>query len=388
MIYTFFTYIYQYILPTFLCLVGIRLLFNKKSLFSRFIGLYFLAFYIFLLLGWIIKFKLFAFWPHLIHVASPFHYLLGPFSYLFIFFGIKPYKKMRWVDYLHFIPFLLHVAELIPFYAWSSEKKELEFAFLFETKVIASTHLVSSHFLPIKFHLLLKICSVFSYYVASVYIALKFYLQSKSSYFKTKNLEFFSWLGVHFVIKGFVIGNLILIAFGFFQTMQYINVLLVLDFVLTSAFFLFYPQFQKGLHFESIKEELLGDTKNTPAPQVVSWKERKYEALNVYFETQVPFTDEKFNKIALADYLKISDRQLVQLINEKENKTFPDFVAIWRLNYIKKMMSINSDWENMSIELISEKSGFGSRQTLYRTVERMYKMTPNQFFKKNNDEKA
>ncbi|RVU24249.1 AraC family transcriptional regulator [Sandaracinomonas limnophila] len=383
MLSSFFEIVYLYVLPSFLFLVGIRLTFNSKSLFTNFLGLYLIGFYFFILIAWIIKFKLFAFWPHLVHVTDPIHYLLGPFSYLFFLFGLKPYRKFKLLDCLHFLPFVLHVLELTPFFLLSKELKEQEFYYLFNTQLIAHLQHVEAYILEVKMHLFFKTMSVLIYYFASLYLFIRFYLKSKTFYFKSNNKEFFIWLALHTLLKGVIIFNLLLISFHVTETMALVNFVVVLDFICTSLFFVLYPKYQDGLQFESIKEVFLEEKKPASDFSKDIWMKNKFEEMNMLMEMQAPFVDENFSKVQLAKMLNLNLNQLTVLISKFSNQSFPDYVAHWRIVYIKKMMAINDEWKGYSIEILAENSGFGTRQSLYRTIQRFYQMNPNEYFKQN-----
>ena len=84
-----------YILTSILLIIGMRFTLGKNALFLRFIGMYFIITFIQIGSYIILMNQSYAFWPHLVHLASPFHYLVGPFSYLYIYFAVHPLAKFK-----------------------------------------------------------------------------------------------------------------------------------------------------------------------------------------------------------------------------------------------------------------------------------------------------
>lgn len=62
-------------------------------------------------------------WPHLFRTQSPLQYLIGPIGLWTALWLIRPELKWYKLQFFHFVPFLLHALELIPFYALSAEEK-------------------------------------------------------------------------------------------------------------------------------------------------------------------------------------------------------------------------------------------------------------------------
>lgn len=65
---------------------------------------------------WLLETKLIYTYPHYIRIPAPFHYLFGPSIYLFVRTLLRKERFLKKWDWLHFLPFVLHFIELIPFY--------------------------------------------------------------------------------------------------------------------------------------------------------------------------------------------------------------------------------------------------------------------------------
>lgn len=96
---------------------------KSKGFAFRFLGMHFAIIlsitfnYILFESGYIVKF------PHFLKVIAPLGYLIGPFTFLFIRTLIKNENKLQLKDYVHFLPFLIHLIEEIPFYLSSTAYK-------------------------------------------------------------------------------------------------------------------------------------------------------------------------------------------------------------------------------------------------------------------------
>jgi AraC-like DNA-binding protein len=63
--------------------------------------------------------------PHLFKTGSLVGYLYGPIFYFFLNATIQADFKLRIKNFIHFIPFLLHLIELFPFFLLSAEEKRI-----------------------------------------------------------------------------------------------------------------------------------------------------------------------------------------------------------------------------------------------------------------------
>ncbi len=87
-------------------------------------SLFFLVYFLWFHAGWILRF------PHFIRTVNPLMFLTAPFFYFYIRNSLFDKTGLNLKDTLHFVPALLHVLDLLPFYLLSYERK-LELAKLF-----------------------------------------------------------------------------------------------------------------------------------------------------------------------------------------------------------------------------------------------------------------
>jgi AraC-like DNA-binding protein len=101
---------------------------NKGQIRNYFLGwslgcysLYFLVFILWYEMGFILDY------PHLMRTGSPIGFLAAPFFYFFVRNNVFGYSGFQKWDWIHFLPALLHVLDLMPFYL-QPESVKLEMA--------------------------------------------------------------------------------------------------------------------------------------------------------------------------------------------------------------------------------------------------------------------
>ncbi len=388
MIELFLKYVYFFILPTFFLVFGLRLIVGKRTLPQRFLGLYFIVFFIRNLSAYQLAEKSTSYYAHFQQIQSPIHYILGPLGFLFVVYALKPYRKLRWFDLLHFLPFTLHLIELLPFFFSPIEVKLRDL----ELSQIAGSYInypTLAGIIPIPIHASVKSFLAISYLIASIIVWFRF-VKKQDSIFYLNNSILLKWIGADLLLKVISLVLIILQFVGIFNvhntsTFSSNDLLMFMDVLVNFLFFLIYPKLLNGAIFESLSVQYF-EKQNTLDNQVSkNQKEdlpinRTLRELQILMEVEAPYLDENFSIKILADQLRMTERNVSKLIHDHFQMSFPDYVGNWRLNYLKKMLKNETDSSNITIEKMAEKSGFGSRQALYKVVQRLHQTTPNKFF--------
>ena len=105
--------------------------------------------------------------PHYYRIPAPFLYLLGPLLYIFTRSLLNDEKKFYTTDWLHAIPFVFHLIELIPFYL-SPASVKLELINQADWNNLNIFLSAKEGFLNAKFHSILKLISWFVYLLLSI----------------------------------------------------------------------------------------------------------------------------------------------------------------------------------------------------------------------------
>jgi AraC-like DNA-binding protein len=101
-------------------------------------------------------------------------------------------------------------------------------------------------------------------------------------------------------------------------------------------------------------------------------------------ENQKVYRDEKISLPSLAEKLSLAVKstvgphQLSQMLNEKLNRNFPDFINYYRIEEAREILASRKGGEK-KISVIAGDVGFNSMTAFYRTFKKYTGMTPNQY---------
>jgi AraC-like DNA-binding protein len=381
-------YFYFFILPTFFLVLGLRLVLVKSSLPKRTLGIYFLVFFIRMLSAYFLEETHFDFSIHFYKIQSIIFYIVPPLGFLFVLYALKPDRQFRELDLLHFLPAVIHFAELVPFLFGPVELKLKDLAIAKSTPNFSYDYATIAGFIPPKIHFYVKLVSHLVYYSYGGMIWFRYAKYSQSIFYKNNRI-LIRWIGFDVVLKFVSLVAILSKGLNLYKSFAFqfsaSDFFLLLDGVFHFAFFLLYPNLLNGAFFEKLNWGIR--TNENEIPALANTIKKQLRELQLIMEVDAPFLDENFTIRKLADLMKINERNLSKLIHEQYGMTFPDFVGKWRLNYLKKMHETNELGAHISIEKMAETSGFGSRQALYKVVQRLYNMTPNQYFESINPTK-
>jgi len=154
----------------------------------------------------------------------------------------------------------------------------------------------------------------------------------------------------------------------FYQTLLFkIVVFLLLAGLLAAAVFIYKKRpFDKRKKYQGI----------TLNPQ---FAEVCIKRLNYLVENEKIYLDENISLQSLAEKLNIQPYQLSQLLNEKMNQNFSDFINSYRIEEAKKILTAGGvDKKNTAVAL---DVGFNSMTAFYKAFKKFAGMTPNQYKK-------
>ena len=106
-----------------------------------------------------------------------------------------------------------------------------------------------------------------------------------------------------------------------------------------------------------------------------------------FFTTESSYLKPDFRQDDLSNFLKISKKDLSQLIINLYNKNFNQFINEKRINTVLKKFK-NSDWLNYSLEGVALEVGFKSRTTFIKAFKEKTGITPSEYKKRNTSKTA
>jgi AraC-like DNA-binding protein len=295
-----------------------------------------------------------------------------------------PERKFRLWQALLFLPFLLHLVELIPFFLGPVENKIKEIQLVLEYKSLINYPGTATFFSPMTLSLL-KLAFGIIYSISSFWIVIRFFRKNRRYY--TQNTFFFNWMFAFTSLSLLSIVCVIAYVVGFigFNNLQfsYSDLLMHLSAFVNLGVVLYRPSLLDGASFQSLVMRLQKG-KRQAEPDENAEKLQKYEKhasrLEQYFVTEKPFLTDEVGLEAMAKIMGISSRELSRTVHYMYELSYPDFVNSWRINYILEQRKQNPVWQTYSQEMLAEVSGFGSRQGLYIAINKLHGMTPAAFF--------
>lgn len=343
-------------------------------------------------------------YPHFLLTASPFHYLAGPFNYFFVLFLLNPHKKWEKRYWLHFIPFALHLLELMPFYVLPGEMKKEIYLIVLEHK---NTHdslyyQMTDGLFSYRVHLILKSVQSIIYSLV-IFRLCQPILKSRSGNLFSRNRLLLRWLAFDFCMK--LTGYLLVLGYlifyfslsSFLQTTGMI--LFFIDSIMSFIFFLFNPKLLQGLkwlpsshgnrnmipansgipdtpEFQQDPPELA--TNGTLVPNV---DHELYIQLEQYMQQEQPYLTNKINLNQVARALGVPAYRLSKVLNQYYDLNFPEYVNSLRLSYIDTRIKNCEKFRSYSFEAMAMEAGFNSKNAFYHSFRKMRGTTPSNFYR-------
>ena len=107
-------------------------------------------------------------------------------------------------------------------------------------------------------------------------------------------------------------------------------------------------------------------------------KDRYLKSLLDYVEREKPFLNPKLTIEQLAQEIGINRFYLSQIINEKLNRNFSDFINAYRIKETQRLMR-SPDHQHLNILGMAYESGFNSKSSFNSAFKKLTGMSPSQY---------
>lgn len=306
--------------------------------------------------------------PHVIGIAGNFHFLYGPVLFIYTINILKPNRQWELRDALHLVPLLIFLIWMLPFYIQPASEKV---ALIMEYLNPSNNPGLSSQALAVA---TIKILILTGYAVAISFII----RQSKKQQSNLSD-ETFGWLQiVSFAFWGYVISFT-----TYYVLVETIDFQIEYDYMISFAMSvfifgigyigLFKPTYLEVAHNGRHKYESssLGDDQ----------AEIYLEKLLDFMIEEKPYLNGDLKMVELADQLSIPSHHLSQIINERLNKNFFEFVNSYRVDEAKEILA-DPDKQNFKILRVAFESGFNNKTTFNSAFKDEVGTTPSRFRKR------
>lgn len=178
----------------------------------------------------------------------------------------------------------------------------------------------------------------------------------------------------------------VLVAFFSFWIIRFSNIVPVPGFgasVLLLFIHLLYilkPAIFSGYPIElRIKEE--GTVRYESSSLSQTQKEKYLGKLLLYMDEAKPHLRPELTLSELAQDLNVNTRYLSQVINEKRNQNFMDFINSYRIDFAKELL-VKKSYHHYTVLAIAQEVGFKSRSAFYEAFRKQTGTTPASYRKK------
>lgn len=325
--------------------------------------------------------------PILLKLFCPLYYVAPGFIYLYTVGIVNNQKKLRKIDYLHFLPGLVSFIDDLPWYFSHSINWDAITLELIKTKniaIVANTGLFPS-----------EVYLYFRPILLTIYLILSFWVLFKSQLNKNKNggtTKRIWLLGGLSTIASFHILNIVTVYFrakgSFFDEDQNIYLWVfgigLLIFLSILLLLVHNPKILYGYILVSIGEkykrvELIDKKELTPSARKNSDTELEMvSCIQNYMIHEKPFLNSAYRVMDLASSFQIPIHQCSGLINKHIGKNFNDWVNNYRIEHFIKTYPLKS--QKITIDAIAFESGFMSMTTFYRAFKKETGKMPLQYF--------
>lgn len=322
-------------------------------------------------LGTIIFTGKILFLPHLLQIDSPLHYLYIPINFFVVISYFKPGFKFKSLHIIHFLPFIINVLGLIPFYMES----------VMEKRVYYEDYIQNYPSKQLQVHSLIILIIAIVYFIMQLYVFNKY--NPKKNISLSKQQSTIIWFRIFFTGEGVLIAVLLferLSGYSIFPELYKAFILSLSVFLYFLALsLLFFPEllYNNQVVQEQIpvKDKYERSKLNADSKNIIL--DKLDELLN---REEKPYLNPRISLNEVSLLLEISINQLSQVINEKTGLNFNDYINKYRINEAK-MILLSPQYQKLTIEAIAKMAGFNSKSAFYAAFKKHSGMTPKEFIK-------
>ena len=330
--------------------------------------------------------------PYLYKITAPINFLLPPIVYLYVRVMLFNKQKLKILDFLHIIPFLLVLINYLPFYLLPISNKKDIIQELF--KDINTSYKIQVGYLSEYIINIFRILQNLIYLIFQWKLIITFNKQNKNIEVEKQINNVIKWLRIFTSLSTISLIAFILLAFTAlaFQDIYADGFIFHLpDYIFASCFFIIstylltHPSIFAGLPFIKYKQTpstlILNQTDYMP------YIEQDYSTeiaiILDYFETKKPYLKKGLNISQLAVEINIPTRLISFIINQHFEMRFNEFINKYRVSYIKE--KINEKYlDSFTLNSLASEAGFSNLTTFIAAFKKIENCTPSEYLLKIN----
>ena len=313
-------------------------------------------------------------YPALLDVNIPFLFLHGPLTWFYIKSLTDQHFRFKPIYFLHFLPFvavfiehsinIFSLPETVKIYI---DKTELFKSWIIYPIIVDAVAIVTLG------------------YLIWGWILIRKYNRYIQNYFSETNQINLRWLRILLIstVICYALNDFTYILDFFFHFAPY-KVLQLASFMIASIFILVLGFFghSQGNIFTAYQVDI--DLKKSIIPsndeKIKKEDEHFVNALITYMKENKPFLNPELTIAALSRELNVSPYYLSDILNNKLNLNFYDFINHYRVEEFKMKLT-NPENERLTFSGIASDCGFNSKATFYRVFKKSTGSSPNEYYK-------
>jgi AraC-like DNA-binding protein len=381
-----------YLGSVFCALLTVYVLLFKKDALRSYADYLLATFFVFQAWAVIIYLLIYSGWitnvPHFYKTAAPFNFIFPVLTYLYVRAVLYNEKGFSRKDIWHLMPFVIFIINYLPFFILPTQiKLDIVNA---TTKDLNQAYKYQAGYIPEELVYLFRIFQTLVYLVFQWRLIINYKKNNNNALIENqinaivKWLKIFTWASTLFVIA-FIGLTFLAITFNTINVQGILNytpgLFISISFLVISSYLVTHPGILDGLPFIKYKE----GEKNVLNEDVekVPFIEENYsneiEMIDAYFISDHPYLKNNFSICHLSVALAIPIRDISYIINNYYGMRFTDFVNSHRIKHIIEKYN-ESYLDKFTIESVALDAGFSSRSNFYKSFNKLYKMTPLEFF--------
>lgn len=313
--------------------------------------------------NYLINTKIIYDYPHMFATPLPMYFCIGPLIYFFILNLTGEKLKIFYKDLLHFIPALISILIMLPFYLKSAQSK----------KEISDEFFYLGRHISIKILIVTAMCFVIAYVILCFYklknqIRKENHIQQKIAillillflllFMSTIIIVFMATTSFIFMKYSIILTNFIVFAI-YFMDKRYP---LLLQFgTLTAGKKSYKKSKLKQLDIESLQKQIV-----------------------YLMEKEKLYCDEDISLYRLSEALEITPHQLSEFLNSYFKMNFNTFINSYRIEDAKSLLLKDIKRDALSI---AYSIGFNSYSSFHSVFKKEVKLSPNEYRQKNSKKK-
>ncbi len=356
-------------------LIGLFLIFKKSVKFRAnfWLGILVLSITAIILPGAVYRIGLLPDFPHVVHLHMVTIVLVGPAAYLYVRSCTQKDFEIRPILWLHFLPTLLALGYHFPFFLESGEVKIIAFFKFFLNGELGVPKIISS----------IKLLHPTIYFIICIRLIMNYrnHLSNAASYIDT---AFHRWLLVFCLI---LLLPLLVVIIFMLSTFQYISATTYFTGIFFFILAVHLAAMVKPELFQTFPHQMPLSEPNEDQKQKYekstlqnTQKDKYIEKLQTYVDTHKPYLEPELTLSQLSEQVGIPAHYLSQVINERLDCNFLDFINNYRVKAAKELL-IDPKYSHYTIISTAYEAGFSAKSTFYTVFKKHTGMTPSAYRK-------